>query len=49
MIADDFSEALKRIEDKLDALIEAMAEEEEGEIGAVSLDEKGEHRMPATL
>ena len=37
-----------RMEAKLDALIEAMAEEEE-EIGAVSLDEKGESRTPATL
>lgn len=42
-------DALARIEAKLDALIEAMAEDEESEIGATSLDEKGEHRMPATL
>ena len=42
-------EQLKRIEAKLDALLDAMAEEEEGEIGATSLDEKGESRRPATL
>lgn len=43
------SDALSRIEAKLDALLEAMAEDEESEIGATSLDEKGESRRPATL
>ena len=40
--------ALSRIEAKLDALLEAMADEQEGE-QATSLDEPGEARRPITL
>ena len=40
---------VERMEAKLDGLIEAMAEEDEGETGSMSLDEKGESRRPATL
>ena len=41
-------EQLKRIEAKLDAILEALADEPE-DMGAVSLDEPGEARRPVTL
>ena len=41
-------DALKRIEAKLDAILDALADEP-GDMGAVSLDEQGDAPRPATL